>query len=59
MSWIKWNGGQCPVPEGTPVKVRLRSQEERGPYPAESLVWGRWIDSKADRDIIAYRVEIA
>jgi len=57
--WIKWAGGQCPVPF-CHVLVRYRDgKESKQPVIAESLVWAhsepRW-GRGAYLDIIAYRI---
>ena len=51
--WITWNGGECPVPEGTLVDVRYRFGHEKRPYKAENY---RWMHYGAVHDIVAYRV---
>lgn len=53
--WIDWHGGDCPVPRGTVVSVRLRGGGEatRLTYP-EALVWSHIFEP---HDIVAYRVE--
>lgn len=62
--WISWGGGECPVPAGTPVMIRMRDGRERGPFPALEIVEGQGIDASVDFwindgymvDIIAYRI---
>ena len=60
--WIEWGGGECPVPEGTPVMIRLRRGREYGPFPALQLQQGIGASSEFWRnhgdmvDIIAYRI---
>ena len=62
--WIEWGGGECPVPEGTPVMIRLRDGGEYGPFPAlhlnaESIINASCAFWKHDGymvDIIAYRI---
>lgn len=65
--WIEWNGGECPVADGTIVDVRHRDGDE---FFGE-LAWGRrrplegktnwagavyWHHDEVDGDIVAYRV---
>lgn len=52
--WIEWNGGECPVPEDTLVRVRFRSGNEDD-CPADILWWGR-TSGNLGHDIIAYRI---
>ena len=52
--WIKWHGGECPVPPGTIVKVRLRTGLE---YHAPRLRWNHYDDDDAG-DIVEYCVAI-
>ena len=62
--WIEWGGGECPVPAGTPVMIRLRNGEEHGPFPALQTAIGLdvdatrafWINHGYLVDIIAYRI---
>ena len=58
--WIEWGGGECPVPKGTPVMVRLRNWGEHGPFPALQT-WQKgasefWRNDGGMFDIIAYRI---
>ena len=50
--WIKWGGGECPVPSETMVKAKLRSgffeQEQRAKYYD-------WRHTGGDSDIMEYR----
>lgn len=49
--WIPWEGGDCPVAEGTRVRVRYCTGAEDEDYA------GAWFWSKFDADpIIAYRL---
>ena len=62
--WISWGGGECPVPEGTPVMIRLRDGGEYGPFPALHLNAGSYVNASGafwehygyTVDIIAYRI---
>ena len=50
--WIKWEGGECPVPKGTLVEVRIWAGEV-GVDVAEAFWW----DHRGKTgDIVAYRV---
>ena len=40
--WIEWKGGECPVPEGTVVNIKLRDvpdKENTFNFKAEKLRW--------------------
>jgi hypothetical protein len=50
--WIKWEGGECPVPANTCVRYRMRSGFERL-GEAGDLSWDNDGDSV---DIVAYKV---
>ena len=50
--WIKWNGGECPVPRDQEVTVKLRSGVVRGPGRAVSYLWAHHDDNS---DIVKYR----
>ena len=39
--WIDWNGGECPVPPKTLVKIKLRSGHVTGPVFAAHCEWKR------------------
>ena len=62
--WISWSGGECPVPKGTPVMIRLRNGSEHGPLQALVFFCGLdvdassefWLDDQDPSDIIAYRI---
>ena len=62
--WIDWGGGECPVPKGTPVMIRLRNGEEHGPFPAlhpnagfyVNAAGAFWRNDGYMVDIIAYRI---
>ena len=51
--WIKWNGGERPVPPDTVVTVQMRSGKTLGPNCASAYLWNH-----ADRpvDIVKYHV---
>ena len=51
--WIKWHGGECPVPPDTLVKVKLRSRAVMGPDRAAEYEW-RHILGRGD--IVEYRI---
>jgi len=50
--WIKWEGGECPVPPNTLVEYRLRCGGS-STYYAGSIAWDCW---DTGLDIVAYRV---
>lgn len=61
--WIEWNGGYCPVPDGTRVDVRYRNGEmgfaktaSSGPLPGSYADKCFWHNSGCDYDIVAYRI---
>ena len=37
--WIKWHGGECPVPPYTLVKIKMRDGVVLGPGYAASFLW--------------------
>ena len=51
--WIKWDGGECPVPPETMVKIKLRSGHVTGPVFAVNCVWER---HNHHTDIVEYCV---
>lgn len=52
--WIKWNGGECPVADGTEVEIKLMDGDVLlNMGDPESL---RWSHDGFSSDIIAYRV---
>ncbi len=53
--WIKWHGGECPVPRDTILKVRLRNGFTGLEYHARRLRWNHYDD---DGDIVEYCVAI-
>lgn len=53
-SWIKWNGGECPVAGDTRVEVRLRDGS-RSNSDLHAWVW-RWGHKGGGGDIVEYRV---
>ena len=50
--WIKWDGGECPVPPDTRVEVKCRSGKVLKPRLAYRYRW-KHIDSNGD--IVEYR----
>jgi len=50
--WIKWDGGECPLPGGVAVDVVLRSGSSGCVDRATDLCWGEC----GDGSVIAYRV---
>ena len=53
--WIKWGGGECPVPPDTPVEVKFLSGFlERGVCAGDYF----WHHESQDDQIVEYRVAI-
>lgn len=55
--WIEWNGGECPVGEGTKVQFKMREDshaEGMSPCAAGFLDWSH--SEKKPWEIVAYRV---
>lgn len=50
--WIKWDGGECPVPPKTLVKIKLRSGHVTGPVFAVNCMWEH---HNYHADIVEYR----
>lgn len=53
--WIEWSGGECPVPPGKIVDLKLRKGSITTNYPAGSAQWDHRSEDN-DTDIMAYRV---
>ena len=51
--WIKWHGGECPVPPDTLVKVALRNVNVLGPGRADGCEWNHRDYAYYD-DIVEY-----
>ena len=49
--WIKWGGGECPVPHDTEVRVKLRCGIIRQAAPAKNH---RWSHDGDGLDIVGY-----
>ena len=49
--WVKWDGGECPVPDDTRVEVKCRSGKVLEPLLAYRYSWSH-IDS--NNDIVEY-----
>ena len=45
--WVKWHGGECPVPDDTRVEVKCRSGKVLEPLLAYRYSWSH-IDSNSD-----------
>ena len=62
--WIQWDGGECPVPAGTPVQVRFRDGGEFEGFALKSWCtfeehWRIGIEhdqTPCAEDIVAYRI---
>lgn len=52
--WIKWHGGECPVPLDQEVMVKLRNGVVRGSRPAVTFRW----DHADNFDIVEYCVAV-
>ena len=50
--WIKWYGGECPVPPYTFVKIKMRDGVVLGPGYAASFLW---CQGHGTGDIVEYR----
>ena len=53
--WINWTGGPCPVPDGTPVEVRMHNGVASVATRAELLSWGHYAPHHP-WDIMEYRL---
>lgn len=51
--WIKWNGGRCPLPDGTVVNLKIRNEDVFNNQRCEEWRWDK--DGDCD-DIVAYKV---
>lgn len=51
--WIRWSGGECPVADGTVVKIEFRDGGRRYTDKASDWYWG---DDGDSCNIIRYRV---
>lgn len=51
--WIKWDGGECPVPEGTLIDVKHRDGEKFKCSTARLFDWKHMANAG---DIVAYRL---
>lgn len=49
--WIKWHGGECPVPPVTAVKTKLRNGSVWGPGYAGNY---QWLYHGVESDIVEY-----
>lgn len=60
--WIEWNGGACPVPDGTFVDVKYRDGEVKTNLPANvtrpglDAAYAFWENDGNICDIVAYRL---
>lgn len=53
--WIEWNGGECPVVDGTMVYVIFKGEHEGSKNPEGAHLF-RWSHGGGCGDIIAYRL---
>ena len=51
--WIKWHGGECPVPPETLVELKLRNGQRHAASYAICYVWSH---DDVDADIVEYRI---
>jgi hypothetical protein len=55
--WIEWRGGECPVPSGVRIEIRLRNGVTGVISDPRRLRWAYHLTSVGlDNDIIAYRI---
>ena len=50
--WIKWHGGECPVPPETMVGVKFRRGDSTSEHPASDYCWRHYGE---DHDTVEYR----
>ena len=55
-NWIKWEGGDMPVPKGTRVDVKHRDRDVFQYQKAGSGYAERWHHDDCIADIIAYKI---
>lgn len=53
--WITWSGGECPLPRGTRVEIKLRNGASDNTMSAAAWRWGRLPLGDDEGDIVAYR----
>lgn len=56
-TWTEWNGGDCPVPAGTEIEIKMRASPDAvdpSRHP-ERLRWSHFETAFGRGDIIAYR----
>ena len=51
--WIKWHGGECPVPPETLVELKLRNGQR---HAASYAICYDWRHDDVDADIVEYRI---
>ena len=51
--WIKWHGGECPVPPDTLVEVKFRRGDSTSGHSADDYLWHHYGE---DHDIVEYCV---
>ncbi len=52
--WIKWHGGECPVPPDTLVEVKFRRGDSTSEHPASDYCWRHYDGDGAD--IVEYQI---
>ena len=53
--WIKWHGGECPVPPDTMVEVKFRRGAPEREERAGRYFWNHEGEDDEDDDIVEYR----
>lgn len=53
--WIEWQGGECPVPDNTPIQAEWRAGKSFRTVCPQEFRWGH---QDSESDIVAYRVII-
>lgn len=54
--WIKWAGGECPIPDGVGFQFKFRDDSQNNANVHYNATEWDWSDCTADADIVAYRV---
>ena len=55
--WIKWHGGECPVPPDMRVTVKFRDGDSQSGHPAYAYAYS-WRHDGDGADIVEYRIVI-
>lgn len=54
--WIKWAGGECPIPDGVGFQFKFRDDSQNKENVHYNATEWDWSDCAEDADIVAYRV---